>query len=374
MITNELQFGIPSLDILFDLDVQAAWAEGNRDTTLDLDPTSITIIGPDGTGKSLLSLHLASTYAATATEGPQHARVLYVSTDLKFKKAKKVWDNFQLGIPGKRQIPFEHASDREVRSQKNLPVELRELTPELSGDSLLVEFLEDDDKSKGTVGFVDLASHSAGDDWGAVNRILAVLQRGISESRHLIVIDSVAGFETLVGTLDGFGEASSRRARVARIMRSASEDCHVVFIVEEAKEQEHLPEEYVTDVVIRVRRVQVKEHTRRTIKIEKARARSHSSDEHSFEIRDRRGSTTGMQQNHDDPSSTNSYVHIFPSLAHLNFITTREKTDRPPNRFSRFAGFGIEFLDNMLASDPEINPEETNVDKRGLPCGSVAST
>ena len=44
--------------------------------------------------------------------------------------------------------------------------------------------------------------------------------------KHLVIIDSVAGFETYVGTLDAFGLEQSRRARIAQCMRNTGPHCH----------------------------------------------------------------------------------------------------------------------------------------------------
>src|SRR5579862_4810612 len=57
--------------------------------------TSLCIVGPDGAGKSVLGLHLASRYAAQTFQrscGDLPA-ILYVSTDLNYHKAYAVWQN-----------------------------------------------------------------------------------------------------------------------------------------------------------------------------------------------------------------------------------------------------------------------------------------
>ena len=56
--------------------------------------SSICILGPDGTGKSILAMHLASQYLySNLSNSP---RVLYFSTDLSYARAKATWDAFGL--------------------------------------------------------------------------------------------------------------------------------------------------------------------------------------------------------------------------------------------------------------------------------------
>src|SRR5882762_6148990 len=95
-----------------------------------------------------------------------------------------------------------------------------------------------------------------------------------SQPRHLVVLDAVEGFETLVGDLNAFGERSSRRSRIAQAMRLAAEKCHLLLVVEERRD-ERFPEEFVTDVVIRLRNVETGRYLRRTVEIEKARGQLH---------------------------------------------------------------------------------------------------
>jgi KaiC/GvpD/RAD55 family RecA-like ATPase len=74
-----------------------------------------------------------------------------------------------------------------------------------------------------------------------------------------------------------------------------------VFIVEEARDRAKLPEEFVSDVVIRLGFRRQSEYLRRTLEIEKIRGRSHVRAPHDFLIRTGKGSTTGRHQNADDP-------------------------------------------------------------------------
>ena len=83
---------------------------------------------------------------------------------------------------------------------------------------------------------------------------VAAKRRGPTRRRNLLILDSVAGFETLIGDRNSFGERMSRRARVAQLMRAAGVNWHTIFVVEEPSEGMRLPEEYVTDTVLHLRR------------------------------------------------------------------------------------------------------------------------
>src|SRR5580658_2321580 len=112
-----LLFGIPSLDELIEL----PFSEGGNPS----DGTSITLLGPDGTGKSVLALHLASRYhfecmrtmyGSDAPREPPNVQtrsrpvILYISSDLKHTAANSIWEKFKLNHPGLRHIPFERTS------------------------------------------------------------------------------------------------------------------------------------------------------------------------------------------------------------------------------------------------------------------------
>ncbi|HEY6330051.1 MAG TPA: ATPase domain-containing protein, partial [Blastocatellia bacterium] len=434
-----LSFGIPSLDALFGEDS----GEGLLIPSISHEPDggsgsiSICISGPDGTGKSLLGLHLAAQSAAgrwrdraesrpPETSPTVDPRVIYISTDLKFHMARRVWANFALNWPYDRHIPFSSGGvvaparpkgtgaahedgEGNVRLTPCSPLCAQaanydgvEKVPSLS-DILSVPERSD----QATVYFVDLTSSTTGDDWGYVNRVLSALEEPeANQPRHVIIVDSVEGFETLVGSRDAYGLIRERRSRIAQVMRSADSKCHMLLIVEEPKEGERLPEEFVTDVVIRLRSTLVKNYVRRSIEIEKARGHSHVRGQHSYMIRSGKGSTTGNRQNSDDPFLRNknyqpkgsgnrgdhnrasgalefqSYIHICQSL-HLNYRNRMAETGkgRPPQLPGRFAAFGIRYLDQMLEGSNnrekykrrEDYRREDGDDQRGLPCSTTTA-
>src|SRR5712692_332366 len=329
--TRILRFGIQSLDKLigtikaksidkemYGIDVsepeesesQRRKNRGNLPIT-----SSVCLTGPDGTGKSLLSLHVASRYVAdflaehvqTPTNGKcPPLRVLYISTDLTYKMALRGWNHFALDRPLERREPLmELKEGRRERQGAQIEIGLKQYLP--SGDAnsakSIINYLEADPPTlnseliKAEVCFVDLASRTAGDDWGFVHRLLSTLEEpGPSDPRHLVVLDAVEGFETLVGDLNAFGEKSSRRSRIAQVMRLAAGKCHLIFVIEEGRD-ERFPEEFVTDVVIRLRSAVKDRYVRRTLEIEKSRGQLHISGQHPYVIRKGQGSTTGTDSN-----------------------------------------------------------------------------
>jgi KaiC/GvpD/RAD55 family RecA-like ATPase len=384
-MTSVLQFGIPSLDALFGRHWQSSQpvskyeygAYGIQLKSVS-HPTSISIIGPDGTGKSVFGLHLAAQYMADVDvthktqvdedEGKWHPRAIYVSTDLKHHVAEVMWENFGLFRPNQRDFPFNRAC-RLGRPNVDRTVCLAKLDP-----ADLQSALDDSpDPEKTKVHFIDLVSKTMGDDWAFINRLVAAL-RPPAEGRapNILIIDAVEGFETLVGEKDAFGEITSRRARIAQIMRTAGEKCHVCFIVEEPKRDERFPEEFVTDVVLRLRCVDVRQYSRRTVEILKARGQSHVRGQHLFVIRDGKLRPGGTKEpNADDPYVKNAYVHIFPSLHSVSReeMKFRDMLDRP--RGDRVAAFGITYLDDMLTRTMSDSPH--GLDEWGLPAQTTTA-
>ncbi|HEV2800588.1 MAG TPA: ATPase domain-containing protein [Pyrinomonadaceae bacterium] len=387
-----LRFGIPSLDSLFGSEREGygLGLPDSNDGSANSPETSISICvsGPDGTGKSILGLHLAARYLADcAGARVVRPKILYISTDLKYGMAAKVWRNFALGRPNARTIPFE----REETGEKELEVELIECSPlKVSEDGKHLSRYLHGASDRNEIYFVDLASSTAGDDWGFVNRTLSTIENPAGdEPRHLMVVDSIEGFETLVGERDAFGQVRERRSRVAQMMRAAGEKCHMLFIVEEPKVGERLPEDFIADVVIRLRSQPVRNYIRRTIEIEKARGQSHVRGQHIYLIRSGTGSTTGQNENPDDPTVGNvrgtlqpggeplryqSYLHVCHSLHHsyrkVMYNVGRGRLSELPERF---AAFGIRYLDEMLGTGKADFRRQKGDDQRGLPCSTTTA-
>jgi KaiC/GvpD/RAD55 family RecA-like ATPase len=411
MSKRTLRFGINGLDDL----LSGSYIPG-KDEVLGIDisapsggdcqATSVCIVGPNGTGKSVFALHLASYFAAGGFQSGGRCRapkVLYASTDLRYPKAQKIWHHFMLDFPLARPIPFNQGwfaeiGDRTFEGEEKRKVKLSDFVPIPSGqppDGNLADFVAKK-LDEPEVAFVDLAAHTAGDDWNFVDRLISVLDRCTFDEPHLLVVDAVEGLQTLVGEVDEFGEPRSRRSRVAQLLRTAAEKCHVVFVVEEADDKARLPEDYVADVVFRLRSAEHshggRSYLRRTVEIEKARAQAHVRGQHTLVIRDGRGSQTGKRYNPDDPPvviefhkgkpstfvwkkdvfvgdtkiidgsikradrkrplERVAYVNVIPSL---DFVSRREQGDNVVTGKGghKRAGFGIHYLDDMLTKPKE---------------------
>ncbi|MCX6594271.1 MAG: hypothetical protein NTZ56_22380 [Acidobacteria bacterium] len=397
---STLRFGIPSLDSLLgrqrvadDTRVSAYGIHLEDDAT-----TSLCLMGPDGSGKSVCALHLISRYLADHSSAKNKPKAIYVSTDLGFSRALQMWQEFGLDFPNARVIPFaaDYASATEVGGgdwhypgTSGLELKLTQYVPsdEGAGQNVL-EFLAAN--TSGVIGFVDLESESAGDDWAFLCRLIALLGRPEeNQPRHLIVVDAIEGFEMFDGDRDAFGQKLSRRSRVSQIMRLAKGKAHVVLVSEEAGPAERLPEQFVTDAVVRLRTRMVRDYARRTVEIEKVRGQSHIRGEHPCAIRHSAGSTTGEQNHYDDPCVTlripqgegldpvlrpQSYVTAFPSIhcQSREFMTRRPgfhvatfEEAEPPREL---AAFGIQYLDELL-----VEATTSSDPPRGLPFGKVTA-
>ncbi len=392
--------------------------------------TSVCIIGPTGTGKSIFALHVASTYLSDCiVEKSLNPKaklgiptVLYISTDLTYKMAERAWSNFALNYPKTRIDPFYPKNTGE----KSKPVD--EILLKKCDPTSLAQDFDVVKNEEGHVLFLDMAAYTAGDDWGFLHRVLSLLPipeggAGATPSpRHLVVIDAIEGFEALGGEVNAFGEKSTRRSRIAQMMRLVSGKCHAVLVVEQSRDtarHDTLGEEFVADTVIRLDSISTRNYERRVLKVEKCRGQSHIRGQHHYSIRSGKGSTTGLQVNPDDPkvrapvidkpaeperpedefpsrkdrpshvdrykrgdadapqSSTKpgdpekdrqlsqSYVQVFHSVHRISRkimedeIKQTEDRPKPP---LRYAAFGIKYLDNMLGGTDEITLSKEDED------------
>jgi hypothetical protein len=191
-MSNTFRFGIPQLD-------EMLWASLEQQTAPEPEPTSsIAILGPDGTGKSVFALHLLSAYLSHAirertaaqkdvlTQGSSALpRILYVSTDLKFDRASRMWRNFWLDFPWNRNVPFDNQDEIGFRLDHRttpLCLKLERLSPAAQGTGPmgLGEFFHAPVRigpQSFRIGFLDLATETGGDDWNLISRIAAAVPK-----------------------------------------------------------------------------------------------------------------------------------------------------------------------------------------------------
>jgi len=298
-----LRFGVPTLDELIN-PFQASASHTGRWTA--------AIVGPDGCGKSILSLHLASNYwllnckdRAWERESTICPRIIYVSTDLSHEQALVQWQNFGLDYPANRSEALKAAYEMRDRTpidpnEHRLPLEpVNPVEADDPTNDTLMQLIADPPPC---VYFVDLQSRTAGDDWGFVNQLVGLLPKRVDPPHHLLIVDAVEGLETFVGQHDAFGMQRDRRSRVAQLVRRAHEcGAHVVFVVEQPRLDERQPEQFVTDLVIRLRQQMDSTYSQRTVEIEKCRAVAHARGQHEIAIRTGKGSYTGNEDHLDDP-------------------------------------------------------------------------
>jgi KaiC/GvpD/RAD55 family RecA-like ATPase len=380
-----LRFGIPSLDRLINPQPEETAHQRPRGFQLnDAEETaSICILGSDGTGKSVMAMHLAARYCADAGPG---VHVWYASTDLSYDRANRVWRDFALRAPEHRvEDPFRNPGTRVTKLAKKDCIELTRVVP---GDEDVFTKLGVGQPSRSTreVKFIDLAQNTMGDDWGFLDRLLAIMSKSEpDEPRHMLIIDAIEGLEVMSSGHDAHGELLDRRSRVARILRSAAHKCHVVLVVERATNDRN-PEEFVSDLVIQLRFERDEDYLRRVIEIDKVRGVGHVRGVHNLLMRTGRGSTTGAFRNPDDPvvpypisqqgprkrPPHQAYVAVVPSLHAQQRRIMGEAGKNPLNPSEDeivCASFGIRHLDEMLLKEPSKGNQkskDTNV-KRGLP-------
>ncbi|QEG41415.1 RAD55 family ATPase [Roseimaritima ulvae] len=358
------------------------------------DAISVCMIGIDGVGKSTLAMHLASRYRADLNQAnsseDDETAVIYVSTDLTFGRADVSWRTFGLDYPDHRiEDPFDVAHVLERHSKKansQSRICLKSSDPQ---DNPLGQ-----QGNRDRVHFIDLATKTTGDDWGYINRLVGSLDdRKSHDAKHLLVVDAVEGLEVLVGEIDAYGQQRDRRSRVAQLIRTAAAKCHLVFLVEDTKEGEKTPEEFVADAVIRLTSREVDGYLDRIVQVEKVRSQSQTPGAHSIIIRPGSGSTTGVMLNADDPpvylpafrqqaegdpvpfpflrsrpsrehrQYFQAYVYVLQSLDFINRQVMTADGDRINTKHAPLAGFGIENLDNMLT---EEKPRAERGEEHGL--------
>lgn len=365
--------------------------------SISVDAISLCVIGTDGVGKSTVAMHMASKYRqdSTVAEKPTPF-VIYASTDLTFGRADVSWRSFGLNYPDFRiEDPFDFSTrhDRTEKLERLVQEHGEDALSELSKcEIVLEEFVplrhEFPSQASSTVQFLDLATHTTGDDWGFLNRLVASLPcPKLEQPRHLLIVDAVEGLEVLVGDTDAFGQVRDRRSRVAQLIRTAAAKCHVVLLVENQEPGKRTPEEFVADVVIRLGTERDRDYRRRYIQVEKVRGQTHMRGPHDFSFRNGRGSTTGKTDNPDDPKVKHpvsilrslmanklpghtftksderyqSYICVFHSLHMLQREIMNEEGSigsKINHEDKTLCGFGIEHLDNMLVTAATASPHQ----------------
>jgi len=317
-------FGISDLDRLFE-----------NSSKLNVRQWSCAITGGNGSGKSILALHVAANYLANARENSSKdtpvklPRVIYVSSDLSFEQAGAIWEGFGLDFMKARKAILEKAY-KEFKSQKELiefmlgekpfgsgKIELNQIDPVNKEDvhRLLSYSHEPEGSELVKIHFLDLQRNTTGDDWAFLNSLTGFLgtesQRKVQGSENtksfsdLIIIDAVEGLQTITGDIDAYGEGRSRRARVAQLARNCTAtDTNLVFVIEKENDNIREPEQFITDYVFALRTKNDSDYIQRAIEIEKFRGCAHARGEHEIMFRTGKGTFSGDESHIDDPRIT----------------------------------------------------------------------
>jgi KaiC/GvpD/RAD55 family RecA-like ATPase len=373
------EFGVKNLDGLIRHRGDPIRLQSEADQIATSTRWSAAIVGPDGCGKSILGLHLCSNYRLNAG-GDQEIAVVYVSTDLSFEQANCQWKNFGLNAPKRRMKslrdaylgkPWQGEFEREdvinlrpLRIGNFLPTPDDKREPSVGQAIGLSDFFRDIKSKKlktDEVFFIDLQRDTAGDDWAFVAEFIGQLPNKLSSGRkHLLVIDAVEGLQTFVGETDGFGQRRNRRSRVAQILRCAMRcGVHIVFIVEEPRRNARLPEQFVTDLVLRLHANEKGDYSQRTIEVEKCRAFAHARGKHEFSIRSGVGTFTGTEPHLDDPKviwhfdrerevGRLSHLHIIPSVHRILKDLREQPLDIVELKNKPSFGRGLEDLNDLF--------------------------
>lgn len=357
-----LSFGCSSLEFLIDQEKQAYESDG---------PFVACIVGPDGVGKSILSLAAASNYAAN--NGSQCQKVVYASTDFHFDQAISTWTHFAFDQPFLRSKAIHELIGRhspKLKNQENKLVRekviLRRVSPfrEVAtriGDRhkpYPYDEIFNSSETHRIVHFLDLADFSAGDDWGHLNRTIGLFaDLDKASGPHMLVVDAVEGLEAMVGERDGFGLIRSRRSRLSQMVRIARKvNCCIIFVVEQKNEEERLDEVFISDLVLRLRARTRDGYMVKTVEVEKARSKPHVRGEHEFQIR----SGQGIPGAADDPRMSFSDIN-FESANHAESgdssgIQYDESSMQTPNALTgatKILRGGKDDVDEKAHSEPQ---------------------
>lgn len=350
----------------------------------------MALAGPAGTGKSVLALH----YAAGFKYFNPDSIVIYISTDLSQQIADKQFQEFGLHSPESliqfplanllagttSKYPSIYTDGIEAKGGINPAEDPVHLVPVQWGQAekeWLKIIKSRTNEAKPGIHFLDLQSGATGDDWAYLERFFTSTLPLLAHARDkiLIVVDAVEGLDATPGEFDGADVRHKRRQRLAKLLESTSGLAHVIYTLESGDESdESADEEFVADIVMRLRRQERGDTRRHTLEITKARGMVTEPGIHHLVVRDGTGTFSFEQVNIDDQARTvvevdnqgnkktrhRSYVQIYPSLSWVEEGIERSKTAVQSAAQGRIHKFCIDGLDNMLARDTG-----------GLPAGRV---
>lgn len=335
-----MKFGIPTLDYLI------GYNPTEQESQAPDDNKSVCIVGPPGTSKSLLAVHLACTFAWTN----KNSVVIYASTDWRFELAKKAVHSFGLDSYGRRivnplnlRLPEKYQYLKTSHSRDDR-IDMHPIDVE---DDKYISSLKscieaNQNSATPTILFLDLQAGTTGDDWNHILRLTQLVPQLIgSVQRSLVIVDAVEGIELLAGDSDQFGQPRSRRQRIAQFARIIGASNWALVIEDRGNSpmdsqnwMKHYDEEFISDVVVRVGVRQVAHYAERYVEISKSRGSVHQLGKHPLLLRNGAGSRSSFGVNQDDPAIRHptdqlryqSYIYAVPSIhSRAAALLTRRK-------------------------------------------------
>jgi KaiC/GvpD/RAD55 family RecA-like ATPase len=317
VLIKVIKFGIPTIDALIGYDVYEGGSQQSDSNQ------SVCIVGAPGTSKSVLALHLAATRCAANS----NIRVLYVSTDWTYEMASQKLKDFKLDAYSERWCdPYTKRKYSQFNylqmTTKPRDIEMKNLNPEDEEfTKKLIEFISHK-AACNEIGFIDLQSATAGDDWNQILRIVSLVPQVNENAELLIIVDAIEGIELLAGPSDQFGQPRSRRQRIAQFARLVGKH-HWALIVEDKGalrgvahyEEGHYDEEFISDIVIRLGIRDGQGYGERYIQIAKCRANVHQLGDHPLLLRD--GRRIKDKTKADDPPVPHSYAYAISSIHNM---------------------------------------------------------
>lgn len=344
MSNQGLSFGVACIDSLI-APKSLAYNVNSDKAPSEQKPVVACIAGPDGVGKSILSLTAASTFASSMAKAD--GRVVYASTDLNFLQANKAWQYFGLDHPlSRHESLLEYVDQFQLTESQKSTWDKRKPTVDKCDLVWLSPFAKLESRppqglneyrelfptsskraaKNNAVYLLDLAAYSGGDDWSLINHTVGLLKNQFPKknARNLLVVDAVEGLEAMAGNRDRFGLFRTRRSRLAQLVRLARKaNCNVIFVIEQGEKNKHLDEVFVSDLVIKLRSEKIDGYMQKTIEIEKARGIPHVRGIHELQIRSGGGGSPSGVAVPDDPcvrfpknkvTKQLSYLQVIPSL------------------------------------------------------------
>ena len=364
--TWPMRFSIDGLDRLFDADRKKEWGYGSSN-----DPTVINITGPEGSGRSLLALHLISSYVfdltqarlKTATKFPT---VTYLSRDLRAARASTALEQFGL-LKRPLQHPFNDRDEAECVRE----IGFSDYT--LESENLLTVH-------KRKFSFIDFLTKPGGDDWAWIQRFVAMLpDRQGMQPKHLLVIDSVDSFMSVHPAMDTYGRPVRHESVIMELIRTAAKQSHLVFVSRDESISKSVLAEASHCIVGLTR--DSRPPGNRQIEILKASGQSPVEGRHDYFIRSGQGSYTSDQPNPDDPPNNNdgqgtpkSYINIChsPSWRQKERENQRlETTQETSPESKRVFAFGLPYLDDLFPSANKGAAQDSSA--RGIREGRIAA-